>query len=329
MKFSEASGLLANLNYQDYKLKDLIDIGKSVTNFKHTTLDKIELPKQYDSSPSLVQIKELKVDIRYQRKMRFKKLIDKLKSAGTFNKEAAGHIDVARRPNGDLYVWDGFRRAFMAGICELETIPASIYYHPANRTTKQCEEYEAQMFKMRNADTENMKQEEIFRAEIQYRQPESINFLDFLRDCNLDVEELNPGNKTLGGFVQLKDCWKNKKIQHHNIIDASRIIQNTWSNDPNVSGYLLCGLGKFLDINEEVDESISLEEIQELFHTYVNVNPPKKQDSLTNRRLNKKANESIAYCIAVYVMNLKNKQLKAYSSLLNLDDDDVELLEEN
>jgi len=138
MKFSEAAGLLANLKYQDYKLKDLVDIGKSVTNFKQTTLEQIELPKQYDNSPSLVQIKELKVDIRYQRKMRFKKLIDKLKSAGTFNKEAAGHIDVAKRPNGDLYVWDGFRRAFMAGICELETIPASIYYHPANRTVKQC-----------------------------------------------------------------------------------------------------------------------------------------------------------------------------------------------
>jgi hypothetical protein len=328
MKFSEAAGQLANLNYQDYKLQDLVNIGKSVTNFKQTTLDKIELPKQYDQSQSLISIKDLKVDIRYQRKMRFKKVIDKLKLAGTFNKEAAGHIDVAKRPNGDLYVWDGFRRAFMAGICELETIPASIYIHPQNRTVKQCEEYEAQMFKMRNADSENMKQEEIFRAEIQYRHPEAINFLDFLRECNLDVEELNPGNKTLGGFVHLKDCWKNTKIQHHNIIDASKVIQNTWLNDPTVSGYLLCGLGKFLDINDEVDESISLDVIQEAFQEYINTNPPKKQDSLTGRRLNKIPNESIAYCIAVYVMNLEGKQLKAYSSLLELDDDVVDLIEE-
>jgi hypothetical protein len=48
-----------------------------------------------------------------------KKVLDKLKSHGTFNKEAAGHIDVAVRPNGKIYVWDGFRRTFMAGIVGL------------------------------------------------------------------------------------------------------------------------------------------------------------------------------------------------------------------
>lgn len=329
MLFRDAAGLLATLKYQDYFVQDLIDIGKSVDNFKSTTLDRISLPTQYDSTNSgLVPIKILRVDIAYQRKMRFKKLVDKLKKEGGFNKETAGHVDIAVRPDGTRYVWDGFRRIFMAGLVGLEQIPASVYYHPANRTLKQCQEYEAKMFKIRNSETESMKPEEIFRSEIMYRDPKALEFLDFLIECKLDVEELNAGNKTLGGFVQLHNVWRNNHISHDNLIEASRIIQNTWPTTPNVSGYLLCGIGKFLDINDEIDYSIDLEEIKEKFHDYVNTNPPKNQDSLTSRRLNKSPNTSIAYYIALYVMNMSGDTLSQFIPLLNMDSDELELVEE-
>jgi hypothetical protein len=329
MKMSEASGQLANLNYQNYNLKDLLDIAKSINNFKQVTLKSIVAPTQYDSSNSdLVKLSELKICTHYQRKMRLKKLVDKLRSFGGFNKETAGHIDVAVRPNGDMYVWDGFRRAFMAGLVGLECIPVSRYNHPANRTEKQCEEYEALMFKMRNADTETMKQEEIFRSTVVYREPEALQFLDFLRECKLDVEGLNLGNKSLGGFVQLFTAWNNQHISLGNLVSASEIIQKTWSNDPLVSGYLLCGIGKFLDVNDEVDSPIDIQEIQEAFHKYIDANPPKKQDSLTGRRLNKAPNQSIAYCIALYVLGLKGKQLEDFVFALKLDEEDCELITE-
>lgn len=329
MKFQDAAGRLATLQYREYNLQDLVDIGKSVDNFKKTTLDKIVLPKQYDSTNlNLVKLDSIRVDIAYQRKMRLKKLVDKLKREGGFNKETAGHIDIAIRPDGSMFVWDGFRRAFMAGLVGLEQIPASIYYHPKNRTIKQCQEYEAKMFKTRNAETEAMKQEEIFRSEIMYKDPEALKFLNFLIECKLDVEELNPGNKELGGFVQLQNVWKNSHITHDNLIEASKIIQATWPSDPVVSGYLLCGLAKFLDINDEIDYSIDLEEIQEKFHLYVNVNPPKKQESLTSRRLNKSPNTSIAYYIALYVMNMDNYSLSQFVPYLDMDNDELELVQE-
>jgi hypothetical protein len=329
MKFQDAAGRLATLQYREYNLQDLVDIGKSVDNFKKTTLDKIVLPKQYDSvNQNLVNISSLKVDIAYQRKMRLKKLVDKLKKEGGFNKETAGHIDVAVRPDGSIFVWDGFRRAFMAGLVGLEQVPAAMYYHPKNRTVKQCQEYEAKMFKVRNAETETMKQEEIFRAEIMHRDAEALKFLDFLIECKLDVEELNAGNKVLGGFVQLQTAWKNKHITHTNLIEASKIIQTVWPSDPIVSGYLLCGLGKFLDINDEIDFSIDLEDVQEKFHHYVNVNPPKKQESLTGRRLNKSPNESIAYYIALYVMNMDQNSLSQFVPHLNMDNDELGLVQE-
>jgi hypothetical protein len=329
MKFQDAAGRLATLQYRDYILQDLVDIGKSVDNFKKTTLDKIQLPTQYDSTNhNLVHLKSLKIDIAYQRKMRLKKLVDKLKKEGGFNKETAGHIDIAIRPDGSIFVWDGFRRAFMAGLVGLEQIPASVYRHPQNRTLKQCQEYEAKMFKIRNSETETMKQEEIFRSEIMYKEPEAMKFLDFLIECKLDVEELNPVNKTLGGFVQLQNVWKNNHITHNNLIEASKIIQNSWPSDPNVSGYLLCGLGKFLDINDEIDYSIDLEDIQEKFHEYVNVNPPKKQDSLTSRRLNKSPNTSIAYYIALYVLKMDKKTMSQFIPLLNMETEELEMVEE-
>jgi hypothetical protein len=330
MQFNEAAGRLASLQYTVHDLQKLLEIGKSVDNLKKTTLDKIRLPKQYDSSNNnLVKLEELKVDIAYQRKMRLKKLVDKLKKEGGFNKETAGHIDIAVRPDGTKFIWDGFRRAFMAGLVGLEQIPASIYYHPANRTIKQCREYEAKMFKTRNAETESMKAEEIFRSEIMYKDTAALNFLDFLVECKLDVEELNPGNKTLGGFVQLQNVWKNNHISHDNLIVASDIIQSTWPSDPTVSGYLLCGLGKFLDINDEIDYSIDSETIQECFHEYVNVNPPKKQDSLTGRRLNKSPNTSIAYYIALYVIGMDDETLGQFVPLLGMDNDELEMVEED
>lgn len=329
MKFQDAAGRLATLQYREYDLSDLLEIGRSIDNFKSSTLDKIQLPTQYDSSnQNLIKLKDLKIDISYQRKMRIKKLIDKLKKEGGFNKETAGHIDVAVRPDGTMYVWDGFRRVFMAGLVGLESIPVSKYFHPENRSLKHCREYEAKLFKIRNAQTESMKPEEIFRSEIIYKEEVALQFLDFLRECKLDVEELNPGNKTLGGYVQLNTAWKNNHIDHDNLIEASKIIQKTWPADPNVSGYLLCGLGKFLDINDEIDYSIDLDEIQEKFHRYVNVNPPKKQDSLTGRRLNKSPNASIAYYIALYVIGMEKKVMDQFIPLLNMDADELGMIEE-
>ena len=84
----------------------------------------------------------------------------------------------------------------------------------------------------------------------------------------------------------------------------------------------------WVDINDEIDYSIDLETIQECFHEYVNVNPPKKQDSLTGRRLNKSPNTSIAYYIALYVIGMDDETLGQFVPLLGMDNDELEMVEE-
>lgn len=329
MKFNIAASKLATLSYSDFDLIDLVNIGKSVDNFKTSTLDKIDPPVAYDSSNDLVAIDQLKVCLKYQRKMRLKKTINKLTSEGGFNKEAAGHIDVAVRPDGTMYVWDGFRRSFMAGLVGLEYIPASIYKHPKNRTEKDCEKYEAKMFKTRNADTEKMKAEEIFRSKIIYGDVEAKNFLDFLIECKLDVENTNPDTnaKELSGMVVVQEKWNSKNFSRENLILSSHIIQKVWKTAPTVSGYLMVGLAHFLDANEEIDESFDVDGIIDKFHTYVDDNPPPCQADLTNRRLSSKQSESIAYYIAIKVMGMKGSQLNDLVFQLNLGADHIGIID--
>jgi hypothetical protein len=275
----------------------------------------------------MVDLNTVKVCITYQRKMRLLKLLKKLYNAGGFDKRAAGHIDVAKRPNGDYYIWDGFRRAFMALFCGIDHMPASVFSHEYGKTVTECEKYEARMFKIRNSDIEPMKAEEIFRAKVIYDDPEALTFLSFLKDCELDVEHLNPGNKELGGIVHLEKTWKHNHVQKDNLVTASYIIQKAWPKDSVVSSYLLCGLGKFLDVNENMNKSYDTDDILIAFKKFINVRPARKQEELTGKRLNKAPADSIAYCIAKYVMEEDDFYIKEFMTNLKLKVDDLDVID--
>lgn len=326
MQLQEAASILASLDNRDYTLKELVDIAKKVTNLKKY---KVPNASPYESNNYLVDLNKVKVCITYQRKMRLIKLLKKLAAGGGFDKSAAGFIDVAVRPNGEQYIWDGFRRAFMALFCNIDHMPASWLWHTSNMTVSECEKQEAKMFKIRNSDIETMKAEEIFRAKVVYDEPEALKFLVFLKDCRLDVENLLPGNKSLGGIVQLWNTWKHHHVSHDNLILSSEILQNAWSKDSVISSYLLCGLGKFLDINEDMNKSFDEDFILQSFKDFINVRPPRKQEELTGRRLNKAPNDSIAYCIAKHVMLEDDKYMKEFLSKSKLKSDDTDILDDD
>ena len=120
MRMNEATGELATLNYQDYKLSNLTDIAKSVNNLKEKTLSALQTTTPYDATDRhLVDLSNLYVCIKYQRKMRLGKIIKKLKTHDGYKKEAAGHIDVALRPNGKMYIWDGVTTTTFAEVIEI------------------------------------------------------------------------------------------------------------------------------------------------------------------------------------------------------------------
>jgi len=328
MKLSEAASILATLQHRDYSIKEIVDIAKSIDNLKSKTLESIQPAIEYDSTnQSLVKISDLYVSITYQRRMRLLKIIDKLKASGGFCKNAAGHVDVAERPNGKKYLWDGFRRVLMAALAGHEFIPASNIRHPGNWSDSACEKYEAKMFKTRNADTETMKPEEIFRSKVVYDDEEALKFLDFLKQSHLDVESLNPNNKELSGMAHTYAKWNNESVTESSLILASSIIQNAWKTDPQVSGYLLCGLAKLIDVNKELDNPYEEDDILESFQDYINTKPPRKQSDLTGRRLAKAPDDSVAYCIATQVLNFNVDQVKEMMAHLKLDNNDIDVIE--
>lgn len=325
-KFNEVAAELATLNGV-LKISDIVNLILQISNFKSETLKGIPTSEQYGAySPDRFEkIDNLFVDMTYQRKVRLRKLINKLLNAGEFNKEAAGHLDVAMR--GDrAFVWDGLRRAIMAAITGINYIPVSKLIHAPKASEIDMQEKEAKMFKMRNADTETMKPEEIFKSKVVYRDPEALKLLDVLKNAKLDVEGLNPSGRVLGGF-KLLETTLNRKIQEEYVITSSEILQKVYPNESVMSGYLLCGLSKFLEINDEFDNAKSDEQILNDLKDFVNSKPKKKQTDFTKSRLNSKPLESIAYFIVKNAVKLNGNTSK-FVSLLNLDNDEIDTIEE-
>lgn len=317
-KFNEVSGELANLK-GIVSVQEIIDCVLRINNFKSKTMKGMVTNAVYDpNEKGVVPLSELYVDMTYQRIIRLQKIVNKLKKLQGFDMYSAGVIDIAIRPQGDKYVWDGLRRCIMAGLCGLTHIKSSQFIHPMSSTLEDCRMTEARYFKSRNADNENMKAEEIFKSEVVYRDPQALKLLSLIVNCGLDIEGLNPDGRVFGGFVELRD--NQNKTEERFWIKASEIIQEVYPKEV-VSGYLLSGLSYLLQLNEDVDSSYSDEEIMEAFKIFAKVR--KTQSVITKPRANNNARKSIAYIIARRVLEDNNGLV---DELVNdLDDEWVEL----
>ena len=121
MKKSDAFGQI-NAMSGIVKLIDIINIVKSIDNFKEDTLDNL---KPVDDYPDGVPLDEIYIDLSYQRKLKLQELINRLLSHNGFDKTAAGHLDLYTRNDGRPFCWDGFHRGIMAGIAGCTNIPWS------------------------------------------------------------------------------------------------------------------------------------------------------------------------------------------------------------
>ena len=325
--FNKVAGALSNLK-GTHCIQDIVDTILQISNFKSKTLKNIDSAEDvygpYDKDRH-IKLTDLYVDMDYQRSIKLRKIINKIINAGGFNKYAAGHIDVAFRKDRG-FDWDGLRRAIMGGICGARWIPISRFEHKPGLSEKRMKEEEAKMFKVRNADSETMKPEEIFKSKVVYREPKALALLDVLIDSKLDVEGLNPHGKPLGGF-KILESELDKKVKEDYVVAASNLIQKIWSDEPNVSVYLLCGLAKFLELNEEFDNAKSDDELEDDFYDYVNKGKKIKQTGFTSARLNSKPIESVAYFIAKNVVKLNGNKDK-FIGMLKLSDDEIDNIED-
>ena len=316
-KKSEIAAVLATLQIgKTYSIQEIIDTIRQVCNHHTDTTDSFKMVSD-DYQGQTVALSDLYVDMSYQRRIRLTKIINKLKAISGFDKDVAGSIDVAYRPCSDkMFVWDGLRRCIMVGMCGGDRISASLYTHPANLYDAECRKVEARFFKIRNADSETMSFEEIFKSRVSYEESIAIAQLKLLKECGLDVEGLNPQGIQLGGLRVFDEIYN--KIPSETIVNASKIYTYAFNGEPQVLGYGLAGLATLLN-TEGFEDHYDYDDVRDALREYAISNKP---NTITNPRINSAALKSIAYNIATKVLKDENG-LK----LALLDNEQMEVME--
>ena len=317
-KHRDVSAALARLTGV-VSIQEFIDAILGIDNFQQKTLKGI-IRSIGGTMPNAIALAELYVDMTYQRRIRLTKIINKLRKHGGFSQDGAGTIDVAERPDGRKMVWDGFRRCLKAGICGRTHISHTKYIHPPNLTTIQCQKAEAKLYKMRNAESEKMSFDEIFKSMVVYDDIQAKEMLELLDNCDLDVEGLSDSDtaKTLGG---LRCLWDNSfkrglDIDSDYFIQASRMLHQVFVNEATISAYAVVGLAWLLHQNtesEDVTMSYSDDDILDGLTEYIHPSNgfSLKQTVLTSQRVNGKNAESVAYHIAKNALNDNNGLMHA------------------
>tara|TARA_Y100001963_G_scaffold125883_1_gene177876 strand:- start:5016 stop:6068 length:1053 start_codon:yes stop_codon:yes gene_type:complete len=266
-----------------------------------------------------IKISDLYVDMTYQRPLRLRILLAHLARENTywqskFDPYLAGHIDVSIRPGNKKYVWDGLRRSVLAGLKGLDRIPASILEHPVGLKTQGCRKLEAELFEIKNAYSESMKREEIWKSQLIQGKSEAKHIYNILDNANLDVLHVVGSGIDMGAFSEVEKVINRNLIPDQCIIDASHFIQNAWTNDNSMRGYFLLGMAELLNIFNKVEEDENKEYNGngDVFLNYQFDIPEKLSDyaktksvmTLQNPRVNGNVYGSIAYNIATKVLGI-------------------------
>ena len=312
-KKSEVAAALATLKInKTYSIEEIVDTIKQVCNHQTDTTNSLKMVSGNYSGMNTIPLDELYVDMTYQRRIRLAKIINKLKKVCGFDKDVAGAIDIALRPSGKHFVWDGLRRAIMVGMCGGDRIGASLYTHNTNLYDDECRKVEGRFYKIRNADDEKLAFEEIFKAKVAYKDPIAISQLGLLKECELDVEGLNEKGVQLGGLRAFDEIYS--KID----VKASKLYRYAWNNQPQVLGYGLAGLATLLSV-EGFEDYYDYDDVRSMLRDYALNNKP---NTITNPRINSEAFKSIAYNIATKVLKDENGLKSAL-----LDSEQMEVME--
>ena len=340
--FTEVNKFLSELPIGDHKLTDIVKKIRSVSSPKHKkqiNLAKQEAPPEYLSRCSGHNLNDVWVDISYQRSLKLKKIYDHLKLKDEndndvgFSSTLCGTVDFAIRPNGKVFVWDGFRRCIISMLKGINKIPTNDVIHDPSWSDRRCQKKEAFSFTQKNSAMEPMKQEELFKAGCAQGNEFYLGIKEVLVGCELDVLQINQGKAKLGGYVEFeklvtKSPFSEGVTQSSNsfIEEASKLIQSAWPNEE-VSGFMLSGFGHYLHANEVDGDNgnqfyIDRAGIEEKLETYVK---EKKgtQSSCTKDRLHSKPRQSVAWRICKNVFDMSSIDA---SKFIGMDDEQSEML---
>lgn len=371
-KANEVSQLLRTLPLGEHQLTDIIKIivesdpHQKEGLFNNSPYGNI-INKDFDDNfyPDEItkQLKELFpngledlwVDISYQRVLKLKKIVDHLRRKDMngiddlhFNKMLCGSIDIAVRPNGKGFVWDGFRRCIIALLNGKRFIKTSIESHNKTTSIKDCQRQEAFVYEIKNGESESMAKEELYKSGIVYKKPTALKLQKVIIEMCVDVLGTNPGNPELGAFSEFQDTVLKERLESTDyLVQASFKQQKAWNVDQTLTGYLTCGLAKFLDVIEKEDEdgnsvcpNISIHtahpntegtcDVENALVKYASrytdkdgtVRYKHKQSDLCANRLAGKSIESVAFNIGRVVMKLNKSQQFELLTALGFEDDE-------
>ena len=263
MKFSEAEGKLKNLVNQEVTIEYIVNIIKSIDSYQSKTNTILSSqPNPYTDTPlgrmidpdtgeRLVKsVKDMKVDFSYQRFLKLRALIKRLEdNNGEFSPTRASCINVRVRSNGEEFIWDGLRRAVLSGLKDIWELPTVSFVHKSKTKTEQKSEEAKDFSSFNGKGQESMRKEEVWKADYLAQDDEALELGDIMKSCNLDIlGVLQNGGWSLGGFAIFQSSSVgSKKINSEYLEQSSRIIQQSFTNDNSVKGYLITGIAKYLE----------------------------------------------------------------------------------
>ena len=265
--FTEIDKYLKNLELRTYSIKEISDIIRNISalckeglfvdvfdDFFYKDKELILHPKTGDK----INLETCYVDLTYQRVLKLRQLVNHLRATDKngdpmqYDKMCAGSIDVAIRPDGKCYVWDGFRRSLIALLKGIRYPLFSVYMHPKSRSIADCRATEAFAFKKRNGDNEAMARDELYKSGIVFLNSKDLKTKSILEESNLDVLKTVPNaDKNLSGFAEYEDTIIKEKVSPNSLIKASKIVGMAWDNDSTVSSYVACGLAKYIQLVDD------------------------------------------------------------------------------
>tara|TARA_B100000035_G_C20968300_1_gene539824 strand:+ start:130 stop:1170 length:1041 start_codon:yes stop_codon:yes gene_type:complete len=329
--FAQVESELKQLPLGEYYLTEIVDIIAQCDTFKSKTTDAF-VGISYDESESLADLKTLKVDLNYQRKLKIKTLLKNLRKSDGFSKEKAGHIDVAIRKGGNKFVWDGFRRSIKALLCNMTKIAVSNYKHPKSRSEEDCRKYEAELFLYRNGKHEPVGTNELFFTRYATGEKEARKLKAVLDRANINVCGLRPGGRSVNGFSfyekalgyqeRFEDTKINKLVSDDNFVFASNLLADVYKKGT-LSAYFIVALANVRQILEDdLDTDFIDDDIQNNLKAYAlnddNTIKTKMAVILENQLKNKPL-ESVTYNILKDIMKMNGRCRKL--SGLTVDDE--------
>jgi hypothetical protein len=346
MSFTEVDQYLKSLELKSYNLIEIANLIRNIPTLKKEGIFSDILFDDYYNNNELIfhpetgekiSLLDVRVDLSYQRVLKLKTLIqhlrakDKDNNAMNYDKMCAGSIDIAIRPEGEIYVWDGFRRSLIALLKGVNYPLFSITVHSKSRTVKECRAIEAFAFKKRNGDNEAMARDELYKSGIAFGDPKDLKTQQVLTDSKLDVlKTISDAESTLSGFAEFEDSLIKDRIKEEYLILASRIVRNAWPNDATCSSYVICGLAVYIQLVERgsVDWSYNITgrddgtcEFLPYFKKYAENN---NQTQLTKNRLSNMGVATIAYRIGANVINgLDYNECVQLATKLGFDDEGI------